>query len=996
MVDLERHLKSLTFENERLSQKIKQQCGVQASIYDAVPMMMFSVNRYGRAITVNCAAAEAAQKNKLEMLGLLFGEIVGCVNALEPDSCGYQEVCETCVLRQAIVETFETGAPIYKKEGKLILGLENGQEERTYAVTTSLVRVEDGDSALVSLDDITDVKGALERGKQSNELAKTVEELSHKLEEAHLELAQQIEDQKNIEENVSSLLRFHTATMESDGVWVSTLDMKNSVTLWNRAAEKISGYSFAEVVREEDIWEKLFPDPVYRAQIVSWAKADVETVGPLKGIKVTMRHKDGGFRVVSWYANRLFDAKGNRAGSVLLGVDITEDVGDADEGFADGLYFIEFPEPIEVHLPTNEQVKRILRGKVVECNDVLAKWKGFATNDEVIGLPLSQLLSCHNSEDRDLVKSWVELGYRITGAVFSAQDQDGNSQAFSHSIVGVLEKGRLVRMWGTQTKMPCPAEGRESELALRDREWRRACALGHMGYWRLSLQDRVPTWSREVFDLLGFPPETPLNQQTFLAAVHPDDRKFVQQRWKEIHEGRPLQFEYRIVVNGSVRWVAERSTPEVDDRGNLQGAFGILQEITERKSREARLEQVSLAVRHSPFAFDIVDENGRILYVNEACAKMFGLDRRDDLIGSRLEDALCCLPGSPSSQEQQDEGLVNWKEIRCQRRDGSQFQVLRYTRNDTDAVLGNIYHSFSIDLSQWNAKEEKSDLRKAHAMDYELSPHAHLTVETTHGTICYCNPAAAKLFGLNSRDSSGRCLSEFLFSLPARARAGDIMEQLLAGQTIVDEELFLRRTDGTVRQVRFCCYPVGDRTGPYQESRLEIEDITEKKRRENFDGACLRLLQNAIRGGGPNLSELLLAETLAITGSEVGFYHSYERGEITHSIYSWENENTDLNNNYGENSASTPQGVWMVCLVSDGPIVRNREVGGNNRSAGSKPSPVARELVVPLVTGGQVRAVVGVGNKAWDYDDWDVQTVHKLLSTFWETSERLSSASIVK
>ena len=117
---------------------------------------------------------------------------------------------------------------------------------------------------------------------------------------------------------------FHSQIIEYAPVWVNTLDPEGRVTLWNRAAERISGYSREEVVGHASIWEWLFPDPDYRAAVFAEGKAIIHEGREIAGLESTIRTRSGEQRTLSWYAQRFFDTEGTLLGASVMGEDITE------------------------------------------------------------------------------------------------------------------------------------------------------------------------------------------------------------------------------------------------------------------------------------------------------------------------------------------------------------------------------------------------------------------------------------------------------------------------------------------------------------------------------------------------------------------------------------------------------------------------------------------------------------------------------------------------
>ncbi|MBI4831764.1 MAG: PAS domain-containing protein [Candidatus Lindowbacteria bacterium] len=111
----------------------------------------------------------------------------------------------------------------------------------------------------------------------------------------------------------------------------------------------------------------------------------------------------------------------------------------------------------------------------------------------------------------------------------------------------------------------------------------RAQAVARTGSWRLNVHVNELRW--------------------FLATVHPDDREYVDRKWKAALRGEPYDIEHRIVVGDAIMWVRERAELEFGKDGTVLGGFGTTQDITERKWMEERLRLshrfLQISFRHS-------------------------------------------------------------------------------------------------------------------------------------------------------------------------------------------------------------------------------------------------------------------------------------------------------------------------------------------------------------------------------------------------------------
>ncbi len=184
----------------------------------------------------------------------------------------------------------------------------------------------------------------------------------------------------------------------------------------------------------------------------------------------------------------------------------------------------------------------------------------------------------------------------------------------------------------------------EAHYALGEsqRDLNRAQAVAHTGSWRLNMPRNELLWSEETYRIFGIPQGKALTYETFLAAVHPEDREYVDQKWNAALGGAPYDIEHRIVADEVVKWVREKAELEFDSQGQLRGGFGTVQDITAHKQAEEAVKESeeryrSMFENNQAAMLLLNPETGGIVDANPAACFFYGYDR-DEMIAKKLRD----------------------------------------------------------------------------------------------------------------------------------------------------------------------------------------------------------------------------------------------------------------------------------------------------------------------------------------------------------------------
>lgn len=135
-------------------------------------------------------------------------------------------------------------------------------------------------------------------------------------------------------------------------------------------------------------------------------------------------------------------------------------------------------------------------------------------------------------------------------------------------------------------------QGRTAELVESGRRLTEAQQLAHIGSWDYDPSAGSSYWSDETYLILGLTRQSiTATPGTFLHYVHPDDKSHFA-KWMSLalaNKG-PFDIEFRIVrADGQIRHIHARAKVETDDTGKVQRSFGTLQDITDQRAAEERI-----------------------------------------------------------------------------------------------------------------------------------------------------------------------------------------------------------------------------------------------------------------------------------------------------------------------------------------------------------------------------------------------------------------------
>lgn len=170
-------------------------------------------------------------------------------------------------------------------------------------------------------------------------------------------------------------------------------------------------------------------------------------------------------------------------------------------------------------------------------------------------------------------------------------------------------------------------------MELQHRLYEQVQSLARIGNWTFNLESKKSSWSNELFKIYGLAHNPNPNFYNLKSFLHPNDIALLDEQIKQtVRTLKPHDFYYRIILkDGETKYLHAKCELELNDLGVPVNLFGTVQDVTQQKMIERKLEEKQKFIQKiadvTPSliaAYNI--HTGKYIFISQAVKSLLGYE----------------------------------------------------------------------------------------------------------------------------------------------------------------------------------------------------------------------------------------------------------------------------------------------------------------------------------------------------------------------------------
>ena len=344
---------------------------------------------------------------------------------------------------------------------------------------------------------------------------------------------------------------------------------------------------------------------------------------------------------------------------------------------------------------------------------------------------------------------------------FKVLNKDGSITWVGQNVKLLIDKENPGKVAGFQAVVRNITKQKETELALLESEnnFRQINENINEVFYLYNINDKKYDYiSPNCQTILGV-------DQTFFYTgdnytqrfVLEEDKAKMQAMLESVKAGESYEIDFRVQINGKLKWIREKAFPIKDNKGRLIKSSGVCSDITDIKAREVELNRLSLVAQKVSNGVIITNAHGEIEWANESFSQLTGYTL-DELMGKRPIELL----------SGQNTDTKTKSDIVKSRLDNQSVEILQYTKSGLPIWL--MVNNTPIKNSEGkttNYIEIITDITDRKALEEEYSyilNNAGDIIYTTDATghMKFLNESIYRILGYKNKELLGKHFTEII------------------------------------------------------------------------------------------------------------------------------------------------------------------------------------------------------------------------------------------
>ncbi|NQT64397.1 MAG: PAS domain S-box protein [Candidatus Marinimicrobia bacterium] len=402
-----------------------------------------------------------------------------------------------------------------------------------------------------------------------------------------------ITKRKTTSDELKSSKEFAENIMETANAVVVAFNAEARVTTFNKYAEKLTGYSKAEVIGKN--WFELFI-PKRDMKAMPLLFSDVLKQMPESSQNENhIRLKGGEERLISWSNNVILASSGEAQGVLSVGIDITE-----RKQAEEALKLSEEHYRSVVQDQTEYIMRYLPDGSITFVNDSFCRAFN-TTPEQAVGKNIT-----HKNLDSEVERitrkiEALSLGNPIITDEHISITPSGEKVWHLWIDRGIFDENGILKEIQAVGRDITSRKQMEESLHSSSTQLQEAQRLAKMGPYSLDITTGMWISSPVLSDIFGIDEDYVCNIEGWLNLIYPEDLDETRDYFQTCVSEKRSHFdtEYRIVRNSdnSERWVHGIGEFIFNTEGNPIKMIGMIQDITERKLADEEREKALVDAR---------------------------------------------------------------------------------------------------------------------------------------------------------------------------------------------------------------------------------------------------------------------------------------------------------------------------------------------------------------------------------------------------------------